>query len=732
MFFLFQIVGYAQCPSLDYYLDGANTTKIISYLNRITYVDSSMKYTVNKTFSHIQNSKSFYKSEHYREATQELIYMLQDYINYLKQKDERQALAVFETIRAQAIADHVTPPTIAVLSNFFLPTKSIRATSLWQKYLDNTALDMPDNYYNNKRTSFSLIPMLYSIENACLEGTSFVNWKIGPSIDQYNHFVGRFNRVGASGKDDDEEGFWDTIFDWIKIEIALFYVKINARRTKFSEDIPTSVAGVRGIVGEEGGIDTSSFGRSISSILGKYMKPAHLPRIKKGILEPIMESPNLTPINKSGFQPVQPQYKPYTPKPSRTSQFKKVKLLKKIALRAYNGKYVCADKGLNGQMIANRTAIGPWETFELIPQGGNKYALKTSYGKYVCADLGLGGKLYANRDRIGPWETFEIIELGGEKIALKASNGKYVCADRGLGDILIANRDNIGEWETFYRIDKSLKSAIPTRVNPSTMKMFSQLKYGLRKAINKGRSISSHNFTQTVRKEFFKSSSYRELSRFSQVKIRDIVADPDAGERVLTSGGSLLVIGDNFGSKQGSISIVLNSPVSGRTRFDLLPGDSRGWSYNWRDNVIYARIPKIAGFMKPYSGRLIINSRIPQSLPAEISITLIPKTTIIQISGRNYFRLDKKDKMDRYMEIENNYLLVVHDPGCGVKGNEGNDYFDFRGLYNKSPFFKIKKAIVVQIDPKNEQRSYMDMVIAVKEVYDIIKGNFKSVIMYEV
>ncbi|MCP2519666.1 hypothetical protein NLC26_00445 [Candidatus Aminicenantes bacterium AC-708-M15] len=136
------------------------------------------------------------------------------------------------------------------------------------------------------------------------------------------------------------------------------------------------------------------------------------------------------------------------------SSFKKVETHKKIALRAYNGKYVCADKGLNGKMIANRTAIGPWETFELIPQGGNKYALKTSYGKYVCADLGLGGKLYANRDRIGPWETFEIIELGGEKIALKASNGKYVCADRGLGDILIANRDNIGEWETFYRIYK--------------------------------------------------------------------------------------------------------------------------------------------------------------------------------------------------------------------------------------------------------------------------------------
>jgi hypothetical protein len=83
-----------------------------------------------------------------------------------------------------------------------------------------------------------------------------------------------------------------------------------------------------------------------------------------------------------------------------------------------------------------------------------KIALKAYNGKYVCADKGLNGKMIANRTAIGPWETFEIIELGGGRIALKASNGKYVCADKGLGDILIADRDKIGEWETFYRLYK--------------------------------------------------------------------------------------------------------------------------------------------------------------------------------------------------------------------------------------------------------------------------------------
>ena len=126
----------------------------------------------------------------------------------------------------------------------------------------------------------------------------------------------------------------------------------------------------------------------------------------------------------------------------------------KVAFKAYNGKFVCADKGLNGEIIANRSSIGSWETFEFILLGGNKVALKSSYGKYVSADLGMGGKLFANRDRIGSWEKFEIINLGGGKIALKASNGKFVSADKGLGNILIANRDKIGEWETFYKVKR--------------------------------------------------------------------------------------------------------------------------------------------------------------------------------------------------------------------------------------------------------------------------------------
>ncbi len=38
-----------------------------------------------------------------------------------------------------------------------------------------------------------------------------------------------------------------------------------------------------------------------------------------------------------------------------------------VALRAeVNGRYVCAEGGGAQPLVANRTAVGPWETFDLV------------------------------------------------------------------------------------------------------------------------------------------------------------------------------------------------------------------------------------------------------------------------------------------------------------------------------------------------------------------------------
>ena len=36
-----------------------------------------------------------------------------------------------------------------------------------------------------------------------------------------------------------------------------------------------------------------------------------------------------------------------------------------IHLRANNGQYVCAEGGGGGEVVADRDALGPWETFRL-------------------------------------------------------------------------------------------------------------------------------------------------------------------------------------------------------------------------------------------------------------------------------------------------------------------------------------------------------------------------------
>ncbi len=125
------------------------------------------------------------------------------------------------------------------------------------------------------------------------------------------------------------------------------------------------------------------------------------------------------------------------------------RLYDKVALRAHNGQYVCAEGGGGRELVANRDWIREWETFELIKLGDNKVALRAHNGQHVCAEEGGGRELVANRDWIREWETFEFITLMDNKVALRAHNGQYVCAEGGGGDGIFANRNHIGEWETF-------------------------------------------------------------------------------------------------------------------------------------------------------------------------------------------------------------------------------------------------------------------------------------------
>ncbi|MDQ1260903.1 MAG: hypothetical protein QG575_84 [Euryarchaeota archaeon] len=124
-----------------------------------------------------------------------------------------------------------------------------------------------------------------------------------------------------------------------------------------------------------------------------------------------------------------------------------------VALQAANGQYLCAEGGGGDGVVANRNAIGAWETFKLLDQGNGKVALQAANGQYLCAEGGGGDGVVANRNAIGAWETFTIVDRGNGYYALRASNGQYVCAEGGGGDGVVANRNAIGAWETLRIMD---------------------------------------------------------------------------------------------------------------------------------------------------------------------------------------------------------------------------------------------------------------------------------------
>lgn len=123
-----------------------------------------------------------------------------------------------------------------------------------------------------------------------------------------------------------------------------------------------------------------------------------------------------------------------------------------ISLRAHaNGKYVTAENAGAQPLIANRTAIGPWEQFDLLDAGNGSNALRAhANNKIVTAANAGANPLIAGQTAIGTPETFLLVHNPDGSLSLKASvNGRFVAAENAGDGALIANRTAIGGWEEF-------------------------------------------------------------------------------------------------------------------------------------------------------------------------------------------------------------------------------------------------------------------------------------------
>jgi putative intracellular protease/amidase len=123
-----------------------------------------------------------------------------------------------------------------------------------------------------------------------------------------------------------------------------------------------------------------------------------------------------------------------------------------LSLHAHaNAKFVTAESAGTQPLIANRTAVGAWERFDVVDLGNGSVALFSHADlRFVTAESAGTQPLIANRTSTGAWETFKLVKNADGSVALLAgANGRYVTAESAGTQPLIANRSAIGSWEEF-------------------------------------------------------------------------------------------------------------------------------------------------------------------------------------------------------------------------------------------------------------------------------------------
>src|SRR5438445_218142 len=100
----------------------------------------------------------------------------------------------------------------------------------------------------------------------------------------------------------------------------------------------------------------------------------------------------------------------------------------KIALQI-NGKYVAAENGGDdaGEVHANRIAVGPWERWSMVQQGGSTVNLRSDNGHFLSAQLQSPDvPLNATRTAAGPWETFTVVVLEADTSRVHVEGANFV------------------------------------------------------------------------------------------------------------------------------------------------------------------------------------------------------------------------------------------------------------------------------------------------------------------
>jgi hypothetical protein len=129
-----------------------------------------------------------------------------------------------------------------------------------------------------------------------------------------------------------------------------------------------------------------------------------------------------------------------------------------VMISQANGRFVAAENSGGTYLIANRTAIGPWERFGIIGQLTHGQTISLRPPTASGSAQRVVAAINANRNWASTWETFTVIKLNGgigmvgegDPFALRTYDGYHFwCAESFGWDPLNATRTAVAGWETF-------------------------------------------------------------------------------------------------------------------------------------------------------------------------------------------------------------------------------------------------------------------------------------------
>lgn len=128
----------------------------------------------------------------------------------------------------------------------------------------------------------------------------------------------------------------------------------------------------------------------------------------------------------------------------------------RASFRTYDGTHYLMAQTSGARWLSAAGLSYSHTAFTIVPGAGYGYyfGLRSPEGYYVSADNGGGGGVHVDKTNLGWWEAFGIVPLqrlnaSQWKVALHASNNQYVSAENGGGDAVNANRNALLQWETF-------------------------------------------------------------------------------------------------------------------------------------------------------------------------------------------------------------------------------------------------------------------------------------------